>query len=381
MAFSDNKQSLTGAQVIEDLSIDARILENKKEQTTKKVEYVKAYVEEWLRVWLPQNETKSITFIDAMSNAGVYKDGDFCTIAEVAKLFGTYAESHSRISFQLYLNDSNKKRVSTCVDVCSYLIPDGCKNVDIIYANEDVNQFLHEAATTSVIPHGKGNAILLFVDPYDMGTVHLKYIREFIQSRYCDLLFNHFSSDLTRNKNDQRIVNCFDGLDIPTDADVGEAIANALRIGRMKYVFSYPFRIVSNTELYQIIFVTPHIEGMRKIKIALWDTFHGVAYHRNARVPETIQGRLFSDEEIEDSTALGYATDAQELLVDHYSGQHNVTYEEIATFLLERTMLRDGQFINLVLKPLIKNGRAIKDGKVRSGNYKGDSYSFPETQS
>ena len=366
--------------VIEQLGIDPKILDSKKEQTTKKVEYVRAYVEKWLWVWVAGPNTKSVTFIDAMANAGIYKDGDLCTVAEVAKLFGDFAKEHPQITFRLYINEINKARMESCVRVCETFIPDECSNVTIVYANMDVNAFLNEAATTNKVPKGPGNAVLLFVDPYDMGTVHYGPLREFISTRYCELLFNYFSSDLNRNSDEarvQRIVKCFDGLDIPTNADAGDAIADALRVGSMKYVFSYPFRIMSNRELYQIIFVTPHPAGLAKLKEALWDVFHGAAYHRNARPSQAAQVTLFDTGLLDSVTAASYATDAQEMLLEAFAGKSGVGYDAIATYLLERTMMKDGQFINHVLKPLVKGQRLKKDGKVGNANYKRDTFTFP----
>ncbi len=366
--------------VIEQLGIDPKILDSKKEQTTKKVEYVRSYVEKWLWVWVTNPNTKSITFIDAMANAGIYKDGDLCTAAEVAKLFGRFAKEHPGITFRLYINEIDQARLEACVKICGSFIPDECANVAIVYANMDVNAFLHEAATTNKVPYGPGNAVLLFVDPYDMGTVHYGPLREFISTRYCELLFNYFSSDLNRNGDEervQRIVKCFDGLDIPTNADAGDAIADALRVGSMKYVFSYPFRIMSNRELYQIIFVSPHPAGLAKLKDALWDVFHGAAYHRNSRPAQAVQASLFDTGLLDSVTAASYATDAQEMLLETFSGKSEVSYGAIATYLLERTMMRDGQFIDNVLRPLVKDGRIRKDGKVGKTNFKRDTFTFP----
>ena len=371
---------MNGTELIKQLDINPKILDTKKEQTAKKIEYVRSYVEKWLWVWVKNPDTKSITFIDAMANAGVYKDGGLCTAAEVARLFGQFAKKYPRIMFKLYINDNDKARIEACVKVCCSLIPEELPNAHVVYANRDVNDFLHEAATTKKVPSGPGNAILIFVDPYDMGTVHYGPLREFISSRYCELLFNYFSSDLNRNSDEmrvQRIVNCFDGLEIPTNSNSGEVIANALRVGHMKYVFSYPFRIMSNRELYQIIFVTPHRAGLSKLKDALWDVFHGAEFHRNSRPSQAAQASLFDDGLLDDFVAASYASDAQEILLETFAGKNCVGYQTIETCLLERTMMRSGQFITHVLRPLVKDGRLSKDGKVGKLNYKNDTFTFP----
>lgn len=374
---------MVGTNIIKQLGIDPQILDPKKEQTTKKIEYVSTYVENWLWVWVNCSNIRSITFIDAMANAGVYEDGDLCTAAEVVKLFCGFAKKHPKISFRLLINDINLARIQSCVKVCEFLIPNDCTNVTVMHKNMDVNAFLRDAASSNDVPYGSGNAILLFVDPYNMGTVHLNPLREFIKRHYCELLFNYFSSDLNRNRDTdrvQRIFDCFDGIDIPEDVDVHHAFAEALRIGSMKHVFSYSFRNMSNSEIYQIVFVTPHQKGLAKLKEALWEVFHGAAYHRNSRPVQAEQPSLFDMETLDSSAAEGYATDAKERLLEAFAGRSGVDYETIATYLLERTMMKEGQFINYVLRPLVRDGRLRKDGIVIASNFKKDTYTFPSLE-
>lgn len=146
---------------IAELDINTSILEDKKDQTTKKIEYVRSYVERWLFVWIKQRSTKSVTFIDAMCNAGIYADGGLGTAAEVAKLFAAFAKRYPSIHFHLYINDQDKDRVEMCGKLCDYLLADANKNVAVHRAGLEVNDFLRKAATTNVIPRGHGNAVLL----------------------------------------------------------------------------------------------------------------------------------------------------------------------------------------------------------------------------
>lgn len=363
---------------IKELAIDISILEGKKDQTTKKIAYVRSYVEKWLHVWVNQPTIKSITFIDAMCNAGIYEDGGLGTAAAVSRLFVSFAKRHPSIHFYLYINDQDTRRVETCGNLCEYLAAEVSKNVTVYWADLEVNEFLHRAATTNVIPGGYGNAVLLFVDPYNARTVHLTAMRDFIGSRYSEILFNWFSSDLTRNKNDQEIIDCFDGLDIPQDKNAARAIANALKVEPMKLAFSYAFKNRMNAELYQIIFVTPSQKGLEKLKDALWEVFHGAQYHRNSWLPEGVQTTLFAESEFEDSIAAEYSYDARTDLIEAFSGQSNVPFARIKTFILEETMLKASHVLTYVLKPLVEAGQVKKDGTTkRSNNFKADTYTFP----
>lgn len=366
----------TKGSLVDEIGLDRKMLEPKKQQTTKKIEYVRAYVEGWLFVMCANPDIKTITFIDAMCNCGVYQDGDLGTAGEVCKLFVRFGKRHPNIEFYLYLNDKNAERVDVCTEVCRSLIYPSCRNVNIVYANLDVNDFLIEAATTTKVPSGFGNAVLLFVDPYNAHTVHLNALEAFIRSRYCEVLFNWFSSDSRRNQESEAIADCLDGLIIPPGADVGEIVADKLRTGKMKYVFRYAFRIVTNVELYQIIFVTPNEKGLEKLKEALWTIFHGAAYHKNMPPQLAGQPTLFSEKDFEESNAQGYAGDAKIRLFEEFGGMDSVPYQSIQVFVLEQTMLHEGQILNLLIKPLVKSGLIKKDGKVSAQNYKADTYTF-----
>lgn len=369
-----NKEGLSKPPLYEAIGIDKDILESKKEQTTKKNEYVKRYVENWLYVMTSRAETKSVTFIDAMSNAGIYLDGQLGTSAEVFKLFTRFAKKHSAINFRIYINDYDAKRVRACIKVFKYIEPKWCSNITVVWANLDVNAFLDEAASTNKIPKGHGNAIVLFVDPYNARTVHLAKLKEFIESRYCEVLFNWFSSDYRRNKGDAAILDCFDGLSFPEGVDATDIVCESLRTGNIKYVFSYAFRIATNAELYQIVFATPHPAGLKKLKAALWDTFHGEQFHKNSFASRNGQQSLFSPEDFEVMNEDRWSEEARNLLVEKFAGQQGVTYEAIEVYLLERSMLEDGQIISSVLRPLEKEGLIAKSKLGRA--YKEMNYNF-----
>lgn len=150
----------------------------------------------------------------------------------------------------------------------------------------------------------------------------------------------------------------------------------------MKLAFSFAFRNKMNAELYQIIFVTPSPKGLEKLKDALWEVFHGAQYHRNPRLPAGVQTSLFSESEFEDSVAAEYSYDARADLVEAFSGQNNVPFTKIETFVLEETMLKASHVLTYVLKPLIETGQVKKDGTTkRSNNYKADTYTFPPSKS
>ena len=63
----------------QDMEIKEQLLDEKKQQTSKKVQYVSEYATQWTRISTERKDIDYITFVDCMCNAGVYKDGDLCT--------------------------------------------------------------------------------------------------------------------------------------------------------------------------------------------------------------------------------------------------------------------------------------------------------------
>lgn len=184
------------------LSKYMQLLDDKKPQTTNKIRYVTNYVKNWLLVMGNAKFTTSINFIDCMCNAGIYKDGDFCTSVEVLKLFMQSAAIHNNKDFNLYFNDYDEKRIAILQEIINIVYSKHLSNLHIYITNYDVNDYI------SILLKKKSRfeysqTTLLFVDPYDFGTVHIPTLRRFCEQYYCELLFNLFTSDWVRNRNNE----------------------------------------------------------------------------------------------------------------------------------------------------------------------------------
>lgn len=100
------------AERFQELGIDKQFLDEKKQQTSKKVQYVSEYITQWAHISTVRNEVNYITFIDCMCNAGVYKDGDLCTSMCVLQTFIDLARRNPHKKYRLMLNDKDKERVA-----------------------------------------------------------------------------------------------------------------------------------------------------------------------------------------------------------------------------------------------------------------------------
>ena len=363
--------------LIEELSIKKSLLDDKKQQTHYKIKYVVAYVKQWLFVNTSRDVISDLNFIDCMCNAGLYLDGELCTSIEVLQLFIESSKLHPDKRFHLYLNDIKKSRIESIKKVVNYFLSfQTTDNLYIHYTCSDVNtyldlfQFQHSGKDMM--------ATILFVDPYSFGTVIINNLKKFILQFYCEVIFNFFTSDYTRNGIDDRIKICIgeeNAKKVHNKDDLFRLITGTIKVGYIKYVFSYQFKTEKNNELYQIIFATPNLKGLDKLKDALWEVFNGKFNHRNFREDES-QLCFFTSKDEEQQLLSVHANEAKHLLLNNFKGM-TVSYKLISDYLIEHTMLKSSQFINNVIKPLIIDGMIKKCGNVKiSSNYKGDDYCF-----
>lgn len=368
----------------EKFGIDSTILDDKKEQTTYKIRYVVRYVKQWAIIEAERPKINQINFVDCMCNAGVYKDGDFCTALEVIKVFNELAGNpkYQAKQFVVYLNDIDAGRIENFKKVILQVIKPN-KNLHVCTSSMDVNDFLGKVADSTHSLHNRlfafGNCNLIYVDPYNFGTVQISRLQDILRNNYCELLFNLFTSDYVRNiaKDSGRIQNCLGGFKPATKDEFIDYVVNALQVGPIQYTFAYSFHTMKNVELYQILYATPNIRGLEVLKDSLWDVFDGVEFHRN-HAPKTSdieQISMFDAEDPKEQRLREYAQEAKRIVCEEFQGQ-TVEYAVIEQKILEETMLKDSQIIEPVLKPLIDEGQIKKCNNVRKSNFKKDSYSF-----
>lgn len=353
-------------------------LDDKNEQTTYKIKYITSYVKNWLIVMSNAKHTENINFIDCMCNAGIYKDGDFCTAICVLKMFKDFAQSFPNKNYCLYINDKSNERLNIFKELAEILfegkIPE---NIKLYCNNDDVNKYI-EILTTNDSLFGFPNSTILYVDPYDFGTVHIPTLKSFAEKYYCEIIFNVFTSDFVRNKMDKRIKAAIDDdkVEIKTKEELVDYIISQLKVNKMKYSFQYEFRIATNVELYQIMFLTPSPKGLDELKNALWDTFKGSLFHRNHKQnnDNMLQMSLFSENDDIQERLKCYVSEAKNYLKLYYKDKI-LSYEEICDIILPISMLKSTHIVNELIKPSITSGEIQKLNRTANKtNYKKDFY-------
>lgn len=359
---------------IDELGINSKILDSKKQQTDYKIKYVTRYIQLWLFVNSNRSKITDLNFIDCMCNAGIYQDGDLCTAAEVLTLFIEAAQKHPDKQFNLFVNDHSEPRMKICKLVLNKILGGFTSpNLIIYYHVSDVNDYLLNFKLFDT--HMGFASTVLFVDPYDFGTVKIDHLTAFISKYYCEVIFNFFISDYVRNGVDARIRECIGEVNITNKDELVSHIVKSIKVGKMKYVFSYKFKTSKNTELYQIIYVTPHPKGLEKLKDALWEIFNGQFFHRNHEI-DSDQFTFLTEQDDRESLLNMHSCEARALVFKRFSGE-TVEYKQIDLFLLENTMMQTSNFIRYIIKPMISEGKIIKHGTQKNrNNYKNDQYTI-----
>lgn len=364
---------MQGDKFEEILSREQAFLTKKAPHTKYKIQYVSEYAKTWAYI-ASEFTSDNINFIDCMCNAGIYRDGDFCSAIEVLKSFRDCAYRYPHKKYNLFLNDYDVDKVRIIKEVCNTIYSSYPSNLHIIFDNEDVNTYLYNIKKIHGAVFTFPSMTILYVDPYSFHTVKIRAIEDFVKTTYCELLFNLFTSDFNRNKIDLGIREVLGGdYQISNVDELVEHVVNRLKVGKMKHFLSYPFRQQKNVELYQILFATPNDKGLDKLKDALWKVFDGCEYYRTDLAKEHGQLSLFSETENQEISAKKYANECILSFVEAFNGKE-IAYSTIERYVLERSLLKSSHIIKYIIKPMLADGKLIKNNLAGKSNYKSDSY-------
>ena len=325
-----------------------KYLDEAKLHTQYKIKYINDYVRRWLNVAVNYRQ-RNIVFIDSMCNAGIYKNGIKGTCIEVIELFIEHAKENEAKQFYVFLNDYDKDKINVLKDLISnYNIPN---NLRINITDKDVVEYLSLLIEKNTF--SSSCFTLLYIDPYNFGIPNLlATIKKFIDKFYCELLFNYFSSDVTRNKKNTSAKNKMSKIknelssvitDINIEDDENKEILNKListykHTNNIKYSFAYRFNNTNNAELYYIIFFTPNKRGLELIKESIWEVFNGEESFKKQIDIDKSQLKLFNTNDLLIST---YSGPMKESIIKLAYEKKELSYEDIETYVLENSLLKD----------------------------------------
>lgn len=354
--------------------------------TRHKIKYVSNYIENWTYIMCEHNKINTINFIDCMCNAGIYNDCTLSTSMEVLNIFVNQAIKYPAMKFNLFLNDILPERIDVIKKLSSIINSKNLNNINIFYDTMDVNDYLDSTVKYNTY-FQFGSSTVLFVDPYNFGDVKIHKLHEFSNKYYSEIIFNYFSSDYKRNIKNESAIDKIDKINesmigIPgynsnlSDTEVRLLIQDFLKTSKIKYSFAYQFRTSTNVPLYSIIYASPHYRGLEEIKESFWKIFDGDPFYRNTKEKDidSKQISLIDDKQLNEDY---YCNEAKNIVISKYSG-YEVSYDKILIYLLEHSMLKKGQILRGVIKPLIKENKIEKLNYSGKNNYLNDSYLVKE---
>lgn len=357
--------------------------------TSKKIQYVARYVDEWL--YVIEQVSGHIFFIDAMCNAGLYENNFLSTCLEVLNVFIRHAQIHRDRNYYLFCNDYDKKKIKTLTTLKDYMLPIlKSKDINNIYMYvecSDASKYIRKLNYMLKPYRGVKSSTLLYVDPYNMLTEELgKAILDFSNNVYSEILVNFFSSDIVRNINNQAAINKSEEIhrfikrfcDIEDDTSDENKIRKAfidkmLSSNYLNYYHDFIMKNSTNITLYHLIFFTPNLKGLEKIKDTTYKLF------KTYRDFDPKRSLKFYTIDLFGKSPEDYACDeAMEIMLQHarLSQKREYQFKEIEEILLQESVIPAGLIIKGVLSPLIKQGKVEKVNLKSKRNFKEDNYLF-----
>lgn len=357
--------------------------------TSKKIEYVARYVDKWL--YVIENISSRIFFIEAMCNAGIYKNNFLSTAIEVLNVFIRHAQKHQDRNYYLFCNDYDKKKIKTLTILKDYMLSilrsKGIHNIYMYVDCADASEYIRGLNLKLKPYRGAKSSTLLYVDPYNILTEELgRAILDFSNKVYSEILINFFSSDIVRNINNQAAVNKSEEIhrfikgfcniedDTSDESEIRKAfISRMLSSNYLNYYHDFIMKNSTNITLYHLIYFTPNLRGLEKIKDTTYKLFKTYRDYDPKRSLEYYTIDLFG------KSPEDYACDeAMEIILQHarLSRTREYTFRQIEEILLQESVIPLGLIINGVLRPLIKGRKVEKRNLKGPKNFKEDSYLF-----
>lgn len=327
-----------------------------KPHTIKKFELIERYVDEWARKILGfqgaagRKGSEGLIYIDCMSNCGVYKDIDGNlvdgTAIRVAKRLNEIIANYPGKMCLLLFNDISQEKIDLLRDELDKL---QLTNINISYNCGDCNSFLRSLDLKSL--QKQCNTLLLY-DPYD-ASIDWDAVTPFLNI-WGEVIINHMVSDTNRGITQAKKKDAIKKYQETYQKDVASIIEkgyskqelnniiidiirnNTSKARNKRYIASFPFFTRSNGLLYNLIYVSGNIEGLKLFKRVAWKTFGDKSSLKNTHGSEgqlmfsldgSSQFTTMTDEECY------YVKDIAKDIYEKFHSRGNVKLGEIYRYL------------------------------------------------
>lgn len=344
--------------------------------TLQKFDIFEKYIKAWAQKLLNYSNCQKIVFIDCMSNSGEYRDSEgknvYGTPVRAAKILSDYAYQYPNKEIVLYFNDNSAEKIELLKSIIKFRER---SNYHIDFGIGDGNKYLDRICGDFV---GRdGTHYLLIYDPFDASICWPSLVHYL--NNWGEVIINHMVSDTARAvrvaKSPQAIekyentylaslkslVEC--GSDKKLFEERIKDIIKSLRAGRKQcYIASFPFFNSQNTLLYNLLFCSGNIEGLKLYKKTVWQQFEGKSSEKKTHFSSEQQVFDFSGNDIVSySSDEGCYTvhDIADYVFKAFKGKGEVSLKDIWSMLDEHPIFPSDGF-----KPQIKKDLAERYGAI-----------------
>lgn len=324
-------------------------IDEAKPHTIKKFELIEEYVKSWAQKLLNYSECTEIIFIDCMCNSGIYLNQKgqevYGTPIRISNVLAEVMKQYLKKKARVYLNDfSNKK-----IDLLKTKLPSNAPNFEIITSCGDGNDLLKQIATE--LSNQSKYHYLLVYDPYK-AELDWNAIEPFLNC-WGEVIINHMLSDSIRGVSLARRDDVIERYEQTYLTDIRELISfgsdrkafeNKIEeiISLLKqntygeyYIAVFPFFNSKNALVYNLVFCTNNINGLKLFKKTAWKTFGGKSSMKDTQGDENQLFFNFEENTIAKKTDeyCYNVDDIVDYVQNRFWGQQNVALDDIWRFL------------------------------------------------
>ena len=331
-----------------------------------------AILRRYLAAWVPIMGRRSdhVVYFDGFAGPGEYENGEPGSPIIALQLAVKHRNpGPGRISFVFVERDTEaSSHLRSAIEAVE------CpENISAEVVNgtfeEEMERYLDQRRKLGVPP------TFAFIDPFGFSGLPMRTIKRLMNYERCEVFINFMYEPINRfiNHPEEGVRRNFDALfgrtDWLEDVDLRsprtrKSSIHDLYLQELKkqagisYLRSFEMLNENNQTEYFLVFGTNSLEGLKKMKAAMWNV-------------DTLDGGRFSDTTSQSSqvplfTEPNYHT-LKKLIVDRFDGKGPFAIESLEHFVITETPFRETHYKKQILTPWEKEGRLQVERPGRSG--------------
>lgn len=321
----------------------------------------------YLDAWVPTlgqslSGRVRVVIIDGFAGPGEYKGGeDGSPVVAIKAVVEHQAFSRLKGEFVFLFVEANKER---CDHLRSVALPRLGELPENVKIRVECGKFDETAMAVLDDVEGRGSQLapsFAFIDPFGFSDTPMAVIRRLLNQPRAEVLITVMLENVNRflTHPSPSVLDRFDELfgnstwreliDVPKRfSSLGDFYKKQLLSNGAKYVWSFRMIDEGNRPIYDLFFATKNIDGLKKMKRAMWAVDPGGGFRFSDRAPIEANLVLFG-------TDPDFGT-LRRRLVDEFLGETKL-YSEIEEWVLTETPFHDGHIKTRSLKILEDEGR------------------------